>query len=63
VFILKDIFSRTRRPISIKLGTNHPRVGGILNCSNKGPTLLERGDNCKNVMGLLKIFFQTTAPE
>jgi hypothetical protein len=46
---LKIFFSRTRRPISIKLGTNHPWVKGILNCTNKGPDPLHRGDNHKNV--------------
>ena len=30
------IFSRTSRPISIKLGKNHPWVKGIQVCSNKG---------------------------
>jgi hypothetical protein len=49
MFILKKIFSRTSWPISIKLGTNHPLVKGILLCSNKGPDLLQRGDNYKNV--------------
>jgi hypothetical protein len=34
------IFSRISWPISIKLGTNHPWVKKILNCSNKGPGLL-----------------------
>jgi hypothetical protein len=34
--------------ISIKLGKNHPWVKGILNCSNKGPGPLQRGDNNKN---------------
>jgi hypothetical protein len=35
MFILKKIFfSRTSRPISMKLGTNHAWVKGIL---NKGP--------------------------
>jgi hypothetical protein len=48
VYIEKKIFSRTSRPISIKLGTNHPLVKGILNCSNKGPGPLQRGDNHKN---------------
>jgi hypothetical protein len=38
----KKIFSRTSGPISIKLGTNHPWVKGILNCSNKGPGLLQK---------------------
>jgi hypothetical protein len=38
MFILKKIFfSRTSRPISMKLDTNHAWVKGILNCSNKGP--------------------------
>jgi hypothetical protein len=52
VFILKKkIFSRTSTLISITLGTNHPWVKGILNCSNKGPGPLRRGGNykkCKN---------------
>jgi hypothetical protein len=52
VFILKKIFfSRTSRPISIKRGTNHPWVKGILNYSNKGPGPLQRGDNYKNEVG------------
>jgi hypothetical protein len=55
------------KPISIKLGTNYPWVKGILNYSNKGPGLLQRGDNYKNVkMGWshLRIFFsRTTEPE
>jgi hypothetical protein len=47
---LRKIFSsRTSRPISIKLGTNHPLVKEIVNCSNKGPDPLQRGDNYKNV--------------
>jgi hypothetical protein len=41
-------------------------VKGIQVCSNKGPGLLQRGDNHKNVkmvQGLLKIFFsRTTGP-
>jgi hypothetical protein len=37
LIILKEIFfSRTSRPISIKLSTNHPSVKGIQNCSIKG---------------------------
>jgi hypothetical protein len=47
VFILKKIFSRTSRSIAIKLSTNHPWVNGVLNCSNKGPGPLQRGDNHK----------------
>jgi hypothetical protein len=43
VFILKrEIFSRTRRPMLIKLSTNHPLVKGILNYANKGPIPLQR---------------------
>jgi hypothetical protein len=34
---LKIFFSRTSRPISIKLGINYPWVKRIINCSNKGP--------------------------
>jgi hypothetical protein len=48
MFILKKIFSRTSRPISIKLGTNHPSVKEILNYTNKEPGPLQRGDNHKN---------------
>jgi hypothetical protein len=48
MFILKkNFFSKTSRPISIKLGTYHPWVKGILNCSNEGPDLLQREDNYK----------------
>jgi hypothetical protein len=66
MFILKKIFSRTSRPISIKHGTKHPWVMGILNCSNKGPLVLFKGgDNHKHTKmgwGHLKIF-RTTEPE
>jgi hypothetical protein len=48
MFILKKIFSRTSRPISIKLGTNHPWVKEILDYTNKRPDPLQRGDNHKN---------------
>jgi hypothetical protein len=52
VFILKKIFfSRTSRPISIKHGTNHPWVKGVLNYTKRkrktGPAPLQRGDNNK----------------
>jgi hypothetical protein len=61
------LFSRTSRPISIKLGINHPWGEEILNCSNKGLGPLQRGVNLKNAkMGWdhLKIFFsRTTEPE
>jgi hypothetical protein len=40
---------------------------GVLNCSNKGPSPLQGGDNYKNAKmgwGHLKIFFsKTTEPE
>jgi hypothetical protein len=60
-------FSRTSRPISIKLGTKHPLVKGIKNSSNKGPGPLQRGDNYKNVKirwvhGKI-LFSRTTEPE
>ena len=45
---LKIFFSRTTGPILTRLDTNHPWVKGILNCSNKGPGPLQRGDNHKN---------------
>jgi hypothetical protein len=48
MFILKKIFSITSRPISIKLGTNHPKVKEILDYTNKGQGPLQRGDNNKN---------------
>jgi hypothetical protein len=38
--VLKKIFSRTSRPISIKLGINRPWVKGTLNCS-KGQVLFK----------------------
>jgi hypothetical protein len=66
VYIKKIFFSKSKRPISIKLGINYPRVKGILNCSNKGPGPLQMGDNHKNAKmgwGHLKIFFRTTDPE
>jgi hypothetical protein len=58
MFISKKIFSRTSRPISIKLGINHPWVQGILNCSNKGPGRLQSGDNHKNGVESFKNLLQ-----
>ena len=61
--LLKIFFSRTSRPISIKLDTNHPGVKGIQVCSNEGPGPLSKGDNHKNAKigwGHLKIFFSRT---
>jgi hypothetical protein len=58
--MLRKIFSRTSRPISIKLCTNHPWVKGFLNCSNKGPGALQIGENHKNAKNLarsLECFF------
>jgi hypothetical protein len=66
MFILKKNFSRTSSLISIKHGTNHPWVKGILNCSNKGPGPLQRGDNYKNAKmgwGDLEIFFSRTTEQ
>jgi hypothetical protein len=65
VFVLKKISSRTRWPLSIKLGINHPQVKGIVNCLNKGLCPLQSGDNYKNAnmgWGHLKIS-RTTEPE
>jgi hypothetical protein len=63
----KKIFSRTSRRISIKLGINHPWVKEILNCLNKGPGPLQRGDKYKTAKmewGHLKIFIsRTNEPE
>jgi hypothetical protein len=44
----KPIFSKTSRPFSINLGTNHPWIKGISNYSNKVPGPLQSGDNHKN---------------
>jgi hypothetical protein len=67
MFILKKIFSRTSRPILIKLGVNHPWVKGTLNCSKKGPDPFQRGYNHRNAKigwGHLKISFsRKTEPE
>jgi hypothetical protein len=63
--ISKIFFSRTRRPNTIKLGTNYTWVKGIQVCSIKGPGPLQREDNHKNVKmgwGHLKIFSRTTGP-
>jgi hypothetical protein len=63
---LKIFFFRTSKPISVKLGTNHPWVKGILNCSNKGPDPFQKGDNYLNAKmgwGHLKILSRTTEPE
>jgi hypothetical protein len=57
--ILKKI-SRSSRPISIKLNTNHSWVKGIQVCSIKGQVLFKEEIITKNVKmgwGHLKIFF------
>jgi hypothetical protein len=42
MFLLKKIFfSRTSRPISMKLGINHPWVKGILIVQIKGQVLFK----------------------
>jgi hypothetical protein len=41
VFKLKKIFSRTSRPISIKLGLNHAWLKGILIVQIKGQVLFK----------------------
>jgi hypothetical protein len=45
---VKKIFSRTRKPISIKLDINHSWVKRILNSSSDGLGSLQRKDNLKN---------------
>jgi hypothetical protein len=40
-------------PISIKLGSDHPWVKQIVNCSKKGPSVLQRGDNKKKWVGVI----------
>jgi hypothetical protein len=53
-------------PISIKLGTNHPWVQGILNCTNKMPARLQRVDNYKSAKiwrGHQMFPLRTTEPE
>jgi hypothetical protein len=39
----KIVSCRTSMPMSIQLGANHPRVKGILNCTNKGPRSTSKG--------------------
>jgi hypothetical protein len=67
LYVLKKIFSRTSRPISIKFGTNHPWVKKIKNCSKKGAGSFPRGDNHRNTKigwDHFKMFFsRTTEPE
>jgi hypothetical protein len=67
VYIKTIVFSKTSRPISIKLHINRPWVKDILNSSNLWSGPPQRGDNHKNAkMGWchLQIFFsRTTKPE
>jgi hypothetical protein len=59
-WIFLKIFSRTRRPNSIKLNATYPWVKGSQVYLNKGPCPLQRGDNDKNVkmgLGSFKNFF------
>jgi hypothetical protein len=61
LILTKIFFSRTSRPISIKLGINHPLVKGIINCLNKGPGPFQRGDNLKTAKW--GGFIQKSSPE
>ena len=47
---LKIFFLRTTGPISMKLGTKHPKVMGNHICSNEGPCPFPRGDNSENIL-------------
>jgi hypothetical protein len=49
---IKNNLLQNQRPISVKLGTNHPWVKGIKNFTNKGPSPLQRGDNHKTQNGV-----------
>jgi hypothetical protein len=60
VYIGKKIFSKTSRPVSIKLAVNYPCMKEIQVCLDKGTDLHQREDNLKNVnigWGHLKILF------
>jgi hypothetical protein len=66
MFTLKTIFSRTSKPISIKLGTNHPWVKRIKDCSKELPGSFPRVHNHRNAKigwDHFKIFSRTTEPE
>jgi hypothetical protein len=61
IHVLEKIFSRTSRPVSIKLDPNYPCMKGIQPCSNKGPDPYQRINNHKNAKigwGQLKSFPQ-----
>jgi hypothetical protein len=51
-FYIFHFFSRTAGPILIKVGTNHPYVKGIQNCTNEGQIHSPRGNNSKRVIKL-----------
>ena len=53
----KKFFSRTTGPISIKLGTNHPGVKGILDYQNEVPLSFLRAD----VFEIVKIHRQSSS--
>jgi hypothetical protein len=55
-FFLEIFFSRTSRPKSIKLGTNHSWVKGLQVCSIKGQGPFQRGDNHENIKNGLGSF-------
>jgi hypothetical protein len=61
--MVKDLRSKTCRPISIKLLANYPCTKGIKVCLDKGTDPHQKGDNHKNVnigWGLLTILFSRT---
>jgi hypothetical protein len=58
VFILKKSFLESAGQFQSKLGINHAWVKEILDCSNEGPGLVQRGDNYKNGVRSLKNLLQ-----
>ena len=61
--IYKNLFSRTSRPISTELGTNHLLMKRIQSYTNEGLLLFPRGDNYeigKIHWPIWKIFLSTT---
>jgi hypothetical protein len=63
-FYIFDFFSRTTKPISTRLLTDHPWGKGFQVCSNEGDRPSPRGDNSKRVKmycKFLKIFFSRTS--
>ena len=63
VCILFIFFSRTTRPISIKLGTKYPWVKEIQVSSNEGPQPFQRGDNNETAKLHSRNLIKSTSPE